>query len=32
MTRFTTASVLALAVASIAPAAAQDATGLLFRA
>ena len=32
MKRFTTASVIALAVASIAPAAAQDATGLLFRA
>ncbi|RXD06790.1 LamG domain-containing protein [Sphingomonas sp. UV9] len=30
--RSTTASVLALAVASIAPAVAQDATGLLFRA
>ena len=32
MKRSTTASVLALAVASIAPARAQDATGLLFRA
>lgn len=32
MKRFSTASVLALAVSSIAPAQAQDATGLLFRA